>query len=251
MASQNSSHTQDFAWERPRATGSSTPSSGKASAAFQGRLRTLSPNGPCSALFSIVILGCVANEGYVNRPEEVEPYCIFNRNQDACNYGITMGTLGFLCSAAFLALDVYFPQISGVKDRKKAVMADIVVSALWAFIWFVGFCFLANQWQVSKKEDNPLNEGFDAARATIVFSFFSIFTWVLQSLLAIHRFKLGADTVMFNQDYMDPNPQKPMEIPGLKYSSKTGSTEATFYSSKSEKVPALKCTHSKKVKGAP
>ncbi|XP_003442460.1 synaptogyrin-1a isoform X2 [Oreochromis niloticus] len=164
-------------------------------------------------LFSIVILGCVANEGYVNRPEEVEPYCIFNRNQDACNYGITMGTLGFLCSAAFLALDVYFPQISGVKDRKKAVMADIVVSALWAFIWFVGFCFLANQWQVSKKEDNPLNEGSDAARATIVFSFFSIFTWVLQSLLAIHRFKLGADTVMFNQDYMDPNPQKPMEAP--------------------------------------
>uniref|UniRef100_A0A3P8PVS4 MARVEL domain-containing protein n=1 Tax=Astatotilapia calliptera TaxID=8154 RepID=A0A3P8PVS4_ASTCA len=129
-------------------------------------------------LFSIVILGCVANEGYVNRPEEVDPYCIFNRNQNACNYGITMGTLGFLCSAAFLALDVYFPQISGVKDRKKAVMADIVVSALWAFIWFVGFCFLANQWQVSKKEDNPLNEGADAARATIVFSFFSIFTWV-------------------------------------------------------------------------
>lgn len=162
-------------------------------------------------LFSIVILGCVANEGYVNRPEEVEPYCIFNRNQNACNYGITMGTLGFLCSAAFLALDVYFPQISGVKDRKKAVMADIVVSALWAFIWFVGFCFLANQWQVSKKEDNPLNEGADAARATIVFSFFSIFTWVLQSLLAIHRFKLGADTVMFNQDYVDPNPHEPME----------------------------------------
>uniref|UniRef100_A0A672HK90 Synaptogyrin 1 n=1 Tax=Salarias fasciatus TaxID=181472 RepID=A0A672HK90_SALFA len=128
-------------------------------------------------LFSIVILGCVANEGYVNRPEEVEEYCIFNRNQNACSFAVTMGTLGFLCSAAFLALDVYFPQISGVKDRKKAVMADIVVSALWSFLWFVGFCFLANQWQVSKAEDNPLNEGADAARATIVFSFFSIFTW--------------------------------------------------------------------------
>lgn len=39
-----------------------------------------------------------------------------------------MGTLCFLCSTGFLALDVYFPQISGVKDRKKAVMADIGVS---------------------------------------------------------------------------------------------------------------------------
>ncbi|MEQ2165296.1 Synaptogyrin-1, partial [Goodea atripinnis] len=48
----------------------------------------------------------------------------------------------------------------------------------WSLIWFVGFCFLANQWQISKPEDNPLNEGADAARATIIFCFFSIFTWV-------------------------------------------------------------------------
>ncbi|XP_018516926.1 synaptogyrin-1a isoform X2 [Lates calcarifer] len=164
-------------------------------------------------LFSIVILGCVANEGYVNRPEEVEEYCIFNRNQNACNYAVAMGTLCFLCSAAFLVLDVYFPQISGVKDRKKAVMADIGVSALWSLVWFVGFCFLANQWQVSKEEDNPLNEGADAARAAIVFSFFSVFTWAIQCLLGVHRFKLGADSVTFNQDYVDPNQQEPQEAP--------------------------------------
>lgn len=45
-------------------------------------------------------------------------------------------------------------------------------------MWFVGFCFLANQWQATKLEDNPLREGGDAARAAITFSFFSIFTWV-------------------------------------------------------------------------
>uniref|UniRef100_A0A673BB20 Synaptogyrin 1 n=1 Tax=Sphaeramia orbicularis TaxID=375764 RepID=A0A673BB20_9TELE len=129
-------------------------------------------------LFSVVIFGCVANEGYVNRPEEEAEFCIFNRNQSACNYAVAMGTLCFLCSSAFLALDVYFPQISGVKDRKKAVMADIGASAMWALLWFVGFCFLANQWQVSREEDNPLREGADAARAAIVFSFFSVFTWV-------------------------------------------------------------------------
>ncbi|XP_017260289.1 synaptogyrin-1a isoform X2 [Kryptolebias marmoratus] len=134
-------------------------------------------------VFSIVVLGCIANEGYINRPEAVEEFCIFNQNQNACNYAVAVGMLGFLCSAGFLALDVYFPQISGVKDRKKAVMADIVVSALWSLIWFVGFCFLANQWQVSKPEYNPLNEGADAARATIVFCFFSVFTWVCQTQL--------------------------------------------------------------------
>lgn len=50
--------------------------------------------------------------------------------------------------------------------------------AFWSFMWFVGFCFLANQWQVTQHEDNPLREGGDAARAAITFSFFSIFTWV-------------------------------------------------------------------------
>ncbi|XP_052017590.1 synaptogyrin-1 isoform X2 [Apodemus sylvaticus] len=130
-----------------------------------------------SWVFSIVVFGSIVNEGYLNNPEEEEEFCIYNRNPNACNYGVTVGVLAFLTCLLYLALDVYFPQISSVKDRKKAVLSDIGVSAFWAFFWFVGFCFLANQWQVSKPKDNPLNEGTDAARAAIAFSFFSIFTW--------------------------------------------------------------------------
>uniref|UniRef100_A0A8D0A324 Synaptogyrin 1 n=1 Tax=Sander lucioperca TaxID=283035 RepID=A0A8D0A324_SANLU len=70
-------------------------------------------------LCSVVILGCVANEGYANRPKEEEEFCIFNRNQHACSYAIAIATLCFLCSSGLLALDAYFPQITGVKDRKK------------------------------------------------------------------------------------------------------------------------------------
>ncbi|XP_065108784.1 synaptogyrin-1a isoform X2 [Paramisgurnus dabryanus] len=150
-----------------------------------------------SWIFSIVIFGCIANEGYVNPPDSPEEFCIFNKNQNACNYGVGMGTLAFLCCAVFLALDVYFPQISSVKDRKKAVLADIGVSAFWSFMWFVGFCFLANQWQVSKLEDNPLKEGGDAARAAITFSFFSIFTWGVLTMLASERLK----KVTFEEEY--------------------------------------------------
>uniref|UniRef100_A0A5F9CT85 MARVEL domain-containing protein n=1 Tax=Oryctolagus cuniculus TaxID=9986 RepID=A0A5F9CT85_RABIT len=69
--------------------------------------------------------------------------------------------------------------------------------AFWAFLWFVGFCFLANQWQVSKPKDNPLNEGTDAARAAIAFSFFSIFTWSLSAALAVRRFK----DLSFQEEY--------------------------------------------------
>lgn len=33
----------------------------------------------------------------------------------------------------------------------------------------------------------------------------------VQGLLALHRFKLGADSVTFNQDYVDPDQQNPPE----------------------------------------
>ncbi|XP_016326850.1 synaptogyrin-1 [Sinocyclocheilus anshuiensis] len=150
-----------------------------------------------SWLFSLVIFGCIANEGYINRPDEVEQFCIFNRNQNACNYAVSMGSLAFLCCMAFLALDAYFPQISSINERKKAVLADVGTSAFWSFVWFVGFCFLANQWQVAKPEDNPLRSGADAARAAITFSFFSIFTWGALTLVSLERLK----RVCFEEEY--------------------------------------------------
>eukprot|EP00062_Callorhinchus_milii_P023367 gi/632982135/ref/XP_007907971.1/ PREDICTED: synaptogyrin-1 isoform X1 [Callorhinchus milii] len=156
-------------------------------------------------LFSIVVFGSIANEGYVNRPNEVEQHCIFNRNPSACGYGVGVGVLAFLASTAFLALDAYFPQISSVKDRKKVVLADIGFSGSWSFLWFVGFCFLTNQWQAAKLEDNPLREGADAARAAITFCFFSIFSWAAQAFLGYRRYLLGADSALFSQDYTDPS----------------------------------------------
>lgn len=46
-----------------------------------------------------------------------------------------------------------------------------------SFLWFVAFCFLANQWQRTKMSKGAL-QGADAARAAIAFSFFSMVVWV-------------------------------------------------------------------------
>ncbi|XP_010004922.1 PREDICTED: synaptogyrin-1 [Chaetura pelagica] len=162
-------------------------------------------------VFSIVVFGSIVNEGYVNRLDEEQEHCIFNRNRNACNYGITVGVLAFLSCLLYLALDAYFPQISSVKDRKKVVLSDIGVSAFWAFLWFVGFCFLTNQWQASKEEDNPMNEGGDAARAAITFSFFSIFTWGSLTFLAFRRLR----DITFQEDYNTLFPNSPSLLPYL------------------------------------
>jgi hypothetical protein len=53
-------------------------------------------------------------------------------------------------------------------------------SGFWAFLYFVGFCYLANQWSNS---DTPEGDyGVNNLQAAIAFSFFSIFTWVRSAI---------------------------------------------------------------------
>ncbi|XP_075889841.1 synaptogyrin-1-like isoform X2 [Nelusetta ayraudi] len=141
-----------------------------------------------SWVFSMVVFSCIINEGYINIGSE-RLLCVFNNNADACNFGITVGVACFLGSIFFLILDVYFPSMSNIKDRRRAVMLDLGFSGVACFLWFVGFCFLANQWQATSAEELPLAQGSDAARATITFCFFSILTWGYQSLLTMQTLK--------------------------------------------------------------
>nr|KAF6297088.1 synaptogyrin 2 [Myotis myotis] len=128
-----------------------------------------------SLVFALIVFSCIFGEGYSNTHESHQRYCVFNRNEDACRYGSAIGVLAFLACAFFFVVDVYFPQISNAVDRKYLVIGDLLFSALWTFLWFVGFCFLTNQWAATNPKDVLL--GADSARAAITFSFFSIFSW--------------------------------------------------------------------------
>lgn len=158
-----------------------------------------------SWIFSMVVFGSIVNEGYVNSGSE-RLHCIFNKNYDACNYGITVGVVAFLACILFTVLDIQFPQISSVKDRKKAILVELGFSGFWTFMWFVGFCFLANQWQQTSPNELPLSQGADAARAAIAFSFFSIITWAGLTVAAVQKLLLGTDMALFTTDHLDGKP---------------------------------------------
>lgn len=85
-------------------------------------------------VFSIVVFSCIVNEGYINIGSE-RLLCVFNNNADACNYGITIGVACFLGSIFFLILDYYFPSFSSVKDRKRAVLLDLIFSGTMNYSW--------------------------------------------------------------------------------------------------------------------
>nr|XP_033770625.1 synaptogyrin-3 [Geotrypetes seraphini] len=154
-------------------------------------------------IFSIVVFASIVNEGFVNL-NAGSLRCIFY-SEDACNYGIAIGVMAFFACVFFFILDLYFPQISSVKDRKKAVLLDLACSGLLSFLWFVGFCFLTNQWQRTEHNDTILQKG-DAARAAIAFSFFSIFSWVAVMVKALHQYRLGTDMSLFTSDHLDTGP---------------------------------------------
>ncbi|XP_069809613.1 synaptogyrin-2 [Dendropsophus ebraccatus] len=156
-----------------------------------------------SSFFALIVFACILTDGYVSTPfdKEGKTHCIFNSNIDACHYGVGIGVLAFLGALAFLALDVYFPTVSNINTRKYIVLSDLGFAGLWTFLWFVGFCFLTNQWSVTRP-DSFLTGG-DNARAAIAFSFFSILSWFPLSTLALKRYKMGVDD--FNPNYTDPN----------------------------------------------
>lgn len=79
----------------------------------------------------MVVFSCIVNEGYINIGSE-RLLCVFNNNADACNYGVTVGVACFLGSIFFLILDVYFPSMSSLKDRKRAVLLDLVFSGTYS-----------------------------------------------------------------------------------------------------------------------
>ncbi|XP_076382267.1 synaptogyrin [Megalopta genalis] len=152
-------------------------------------------------LFAIIVFGCISNKGYITK-EGGEEVCLYNGDHNACNYGIGIGVLAFLASIGFLIGEYLFEQMSSVKTRKHFVLLDLGFSGFWAFLYFVGFCYLTNAWNKSEKPDN--NYGVNNVQSAIAFSFFSIFTWAGCAWFAFQRFKQGTDAAFAPSYEADP-----------------------------------------------
>ncbi|XP_030628580.1 synaptogyrin-2b [Chanos chanos] len=148
-----------------------------------------------SWVFAIVVFACITGEGYVNVSTSPEAKCVFNQNDGACHYGVGIGVIAFLACVVFIILDAYFPLISNANDRKYIVVADLVFSGAWTFLWFVCFCFLANQWSHTTDPGTIPN---DAVHAVVAFSFFSVGSWAALTYFALIRYRQGVGEVTQN-----------------------------------------------------
>ncbi|XP_012273543.1 synaptogyrin [Orussus abietinus] len=168
-------------------------------------------------LFAIIVFGCISNKGYIMEGET--EVCLYNGDTNACNYGVGIGVLAFLASIGFLAGEYLFEQMSSVKTRKHYVLLDLGFSGFWAFLYFVGFCYLTNAWNKSKQPPNDY--GVNNVQGAIAFCFFSIFTWAGCAWFAYQRFKQGTDAAFAPSYEADP-------VGGAGYTSYPDATDAAY-----------------------
>ena len=132
-------------------------------------------------MFAIVVFSCISAGGY----DEINGFCLFNKRSGACHYGVGIGVIAFLACIAFLAIDVQFDTIDNPDTKKYITLGDLAFSAFWCFLWFVGFCYLADMWRKQNKDPFSTMQ-INNCQAAIAFSFFSIITWV-SLLIKFHK----------------------------------------------------------------
>lgn len=140
-------------------------------------------------LFSVIVMGCISAKGW-HTTEDGKEHCVYNDDTNACNYGVGISVIAFIAAIIFIVGEYLFEQMSSVKTRKHYVLADMGFSAFWAFLYFVGFCYLSNAWG---KTDKPPVGTANNMQGAIAFCFFSIFAWVACAFFAFQRFRMGAE----------------------------------------------------------
>lgn len=76
-------------------------------------------------------MGCISAKGW--RAEDGTEYCVYNKDTNACNYGVGISVIAFVASIAFIAGEYLFEKMSSVKTRKHYVLADLGFSGKFHF----------------------------------------------------------------------------------------------------------------------
>ncbi|XP_023505794.1 synaptogyrin-4 isoform X1 [Equus caballus] len=137
----------------------------------------------CAGIFALIIFSSLLTDGYQNKTDSSQLHCVLNSNNTACSFSVGAGLLAFLCCLAFLVLDAHESRIASTHFKSAFQLLDFILAVLWTAVWFVGFCFLANQWQHSPPKHFLL--GSSSAKVAVTFAFFSILIWIFQAYLAL------------------------------------------------------------------
>lgn len=98
---------------------------------------------------------------------------------NACNYGIAIGVIAFLALMGLLFIDAFIDRLIDLNMKKRIIIIDLAFTALWALLWFIGFCYMTNRWAITEKTLFQFIPGIVTnVNSALAFTFFSVITWV-------------------------------------------------------------------------
>ncbi|CAJ0955228.1 unnamed protein product, partial [Mesorhabditis belari] len=152
----------------------------------------------CAAfLFGAGLWYCVSKGGWHKSQAFIHPICLYNSSAPTCSFGSAFGFFSMAAALALLILDAKFEQISSIPSRKRAVTADLAVSAAFSGIFLISFFTLWMRYSAFE-----LNEEYSGrlAKLAILDCLLSAAAWGGAALFAFRRQQEGATTGIMQQD---------------------------------------------------
>jgi hypothetical protein len=148
-------------------------------------------------LFSVIVWGCISHGGHEYN------ICLFNGDEHACSYGIFVALVAFIAANIGISLEILKLKLSNQRDKKLLAIGELAFSGVWTFLWFVGFCYLTNRWSNTPYISTVPYWKYDNLRASLSFSFFSIFSWGGLTFLLFQSFR----EIMVSPGYFESGDQ--------------------------------------------
>jgi Membrane-associating domain len=148
------------------------------------------------------VLACVSNSYALESGKYV---CGFNAHDSSCHYSTGLGVFAFLTAFVFVVIEAQWEKLGSY--HRWIYNGERIVSAVLAFLFFVGFCILASGWSNTNASLKDLVSHGNAYVA-IISSLFSVFSWGALAYFSHKGYKeddfVGGGMERLGGGYLDP-----------------------------------------------
>ncbi|VDM40865.1 unnamed protein product [Toxocara canis] len=139
----------------------------------------------------IILWASISNGGWHEPTTGGQSVCLYGNSASACSFGSAMGFFAVVGAIALLIADARFEKISAIQTRKRVVITDLAISAIFAVAFVITFFVLLSKYS-SFELDEPYNGSL--AKAGIFFALISLAAWGGAAFFAWRRYEEGALT---------------------------------------------------------
>ena len=148
-----------------------------------------------------MVTACVANSRGMESGKDV---CGFGGNDQTCSFPTFIGVVAFLIALIFVIVEAQWERLSSY--HRWIYLGELIVSVIWALLFFVVFCMLASSWS---NTDDALKSLVSHGNVSVAIasSFFSVLSWGALAYFSYKGYKeddIAGGMERLSGGYLDP-----------------------------------------------